>query len=299
MFRKNGANQHYLRTRSTFYVLLCLLIGLEPAQVGATESFDSLQYAVLDTYDSGEALSSGVPDKKFAIPDPDPAICEDDSKNKNGVSLKHLVAELVNEKKVPQMAVMRASSTRSRSVARKSSRRSSSRPPAGITKASGKVVSPLPSYSTAAIRRRNAPGCRLHPILKKRQTHHGMDMAAPTGTTIVSVMDGEVVYAGRAGGYGNLVTVRHVLPNGKVIYSKYGHMHVGRNCKLPRVGTKVSAGQKIGCVGSTGRSTGPHLHFEIRSASNGGATYDSKHFVLNNGELKSASSCGGRRKRRR
>lgn len=303
MFRKNGANQTYTKSRFTFYVMLCLLIGLEPTVVSAIETDGMLHYAVLETYDgyggSGEVLSSGEPDKKYAIPDPE--ICDDDSKNKNGVSLKHLVAEIVNENKGPRRAVQTVSATRTRKATKKVAKKKStrnSRPPTGMAKSSGKVVSPLPSYSTAMIRSRKAPGCRVHPISKRVKTHHGMDMGARTGTTIVSVMDGTVVFAGRAGGYGNLVTVRHVLPNGKVIYSKYAHMHVGRNCSLPRKGTKVSAGQKIGCVGNTGYSTGPHLHFEIRSAPNGGTTYDSKHFILNNGDLKVASSCGRRGRRR-
>ena len=96
---------------------------------------------------------------------------------------------------------------------------------------------------------------RFHPILKRRMMHRGVDYGAPTGTRVWSVADGTVIRAGWAGGYGNLVAIRH----GGNLVSKYGHLsriHV-------RVGQRVSQRQVIGRVGSTGRSTGPHLHFEL------------------------------------
>lgn len=300
MSLKNGERMKLFKSRFTYYVMVAFLIGLEPFQARATDTIDPLEAAILDVFENGGSAESIVParsDKKFYVPDPDPVICESDNSKtaKGGVSLKNLVSELADENKIQRRnTVQVASSKKSKKKTKKTARRET-RPPVGMTKASGKVVSPLPSISDATIRGKKAPGCRVHPILKRRKNHNGMDVGAPTGTTLVSVMDGEVVHAGRAGGYGNLVTIRHRLPNGKVIYSKYAHMFVGRNCKLPRVGTKVSAGQKIGCVGSTGLSTGPHLHFEIRSSASGGAVYDSKHFVLSRGELRAASSCARRR----
>jgi murein DD-endopeptidase MepM/ murein hydrolase activator NlpD len=101
-------------------------------------------------------------------------------------------------------------------------------------------------------------GARKHPIFGQWRNHTGTDYAAPTGTPIRSVGDGVIVFAGRKGGYGNVIDVRH--RNGMV--SRYGHM---RNFATGmRAGTRVAMGSTIGYVGSTGWATGPHLHFEIR-----------------------------------
>jgi murein DD-endopeptidase MepM/ murein hydrolase activator NlpD len=101
-------------------------------------------------------------------------------------------------------------------------------------------------------------GARKHPIFGQWRNHTGTDYAAPTGTPIRSVGDGVIVFAGRKGGYGNVIDVRH--RNGMV--SRYGHM---RNFATGmHAGTRVSMGSTIGYVGSTGWATGPHLHFEIR-----------------------------------
>jgi murein DD-endopeptidase MepM/ murein hydrolase activator NlpD len=100
-------------------------------------------------------------------------------------------------------------------------------------------------------------GMRKHPIKGYTRMHEGVDFAAPTGTPIYAAGDGTVVRAGRNGGYGNYVEIRHA--NG---YSTaYGHMH--RIGKGIRRGARVEQGQVIGTVGNTGSSTGPHLHYEI------------------------------------
>lgn len=96
---------------------------------------------------------------------------------------------------------------------------------------------------------------RLHPIFKTRQAHRGIDYAAPTGTPALVVGDGVVVFAGRKGGFGNVIEVNHGGGH-KTLYAHLSRIHV-------RHGQKVSKGQKIGAVGSTGWSTGPHLHFEF------------------------------------
>jgi murein DD-endopeptidase MepM/ murein hydrolase activator NlpD len=86
--------------------------------------------------------------------------------------------------------------------------------------------------------------------------HKGLDIAAPTGTDVFAFMDGEVVFSGRRGGYGNLV----ILDHGHGVQTYYAH-----NSKLlVEEGQKVSKGTHISEVGSTGNSTGPHCHFEIR-----------------------------------
>jgi murein DD-endopeptidase MepM/ murein hydrolase activator NlpD len=101
-------------------------------------------------------------------------------------------------------------------------------------------------------------GSRKHPIFGQWRNHTGTDYAAPTGTPIRAIGDGFVVFVGRKGGYGNVIDIRH--RNGMV--SRYGHM---RNFAAGmRPGTRVTMGNTIGYVGSTGFATGPHLHFEIR-----------------------------------
>lgn len=96
---------------------------------------------------------------------------------------------------------------------------------------------------------------RLHPIFKTQQAHRGVDYAAPTGTPAQSVGDGVVTFAGTKGGYGNVVEIRH--GNGhETLYAHLSKIHV-------RNGQTVQKGQTIGAVGSTGWSTGPHLHFEF------------------------------------
>ena len=101
-------------------------------------------------------------------------------------------------------------------------------------------------------------GMRFHPIRKIRCKHHGVDYAAPRGTPVSAVADGVVTIAGWVGGYGKLVEIRHK----GALRSRYGHLRgFGPGVKQ---GRRVRQGQTVGYVGSTGMSTGPHLHFEIR-----------------------------------
>lgn len=99
-------------------------------------------------------------------------------------------------------------------------------------------------------------GMRKHPILGTSLFHTGVDIAAATGTRVVAAGEGVVIFAGKNGGYGNYIKVRHSA--GYV--SAYAHLH----SIDVRVGQKIKQGQKLGTIGSTGRSTGPHLHFEIK-----------------------------------
>ena len=99
-------------------------------------------------------------------------------------------------------------------------------------------------------------GGRMHPIARQFRMHTGVDYAAPTGTPIRSVGDGVVAFAGVQRGYGNVVEIKH--RDGKS--TLYAHMHT----IAVRKGQAVSQGDRIGTVGSTGWSTGPHLHFEFR-----------------------------------
>ncbi|KQO08232.1 M23 family metallopeptidase [Sphingomonas sp. Leaf242] len=98
-------------------------------------------------------------------------------------------------------------------------------------------------------------GLRVHPLLGFTRMHKGLDIGAPYGSPIHAMTDGIVTFAGRTGGYGNFVKLVH----GGGMASGYGHM----SRIAVTSGTRVRAGQVIGYVGSTGMSTGPHLHWEV------------------------------------
>jgi murein DD-endopeptidase MepM/ murein hydrolase activator NlpD len=98
-------------------------------------------------------------------------------------------------------------------------------------------------------------GRRIHPLSGKASFHEGLDIAAAQGTEIRAVAAGEVVFAGKRGGYGNVVEIRH--DDG--VHTTYAHasaIHVQK-------GDRVEAGESVADVGSTGHSTGPHLHLEV------------------------------------
>jgi murein DD-endopeptidase MepM/ murein hydrolase activator NlpD len=103
-------------------------------------------------------------------------------------------------------------------------------------------------------------GKRTHPILGYTKVHKGVDFAAPPGTPIYAAGDGRIEKAGRNGAYGNYIRIRH--------HSDYStaYAHLSRFAKIARTGSRVRQGQIIGYVGTTGRSTGPHLHYEILRA---------------------------------
>jgi murein DD-endopeptidase MepM/ murein hydrolase activator NlpD len=99
---------------------------------------------------------------------------------------------------------------------------------------------------------------RFHPVLHKWKAHLGIDYAARRGTPIVAAGSGRIIWAGRMGSYGNLIKIRHA----DGYETRYAHMKSFR--RGIRKGKYVKKGQTIGYVGTTGRSTGPHLHFELR-----------------------------------
>lgn len=99
---------------------------------------------------------------------------------------------------------------------------------------------------------------RFHPILQTWRAHKGVDYGAPVGTRVKATGDGTVEFAGKQGGYGNLVVIRH---QGRFT-THYGHLN-GFAAGM-RKGTRVSQGDIIGYVGQTGWATGPHLHYEFR-----------------------------------
>lgn len=104
---------------------------------------------------------------------------------------------------------------------------------------------------------RSGFGMRRHPILRRRRMHSGVDYAAPRGTPIYAAGDGVIQQAGWKAGYGRWVAIKHL--NGYMT----GYAHQSRIAKGIRPGVRVKQGQVIGYVGSTGFSTGPHLHYEV------------------------------------
>lgn len=99
-------------------------------------------------------------------------------------------------------------------------------------------------------------GLRFHPLLNERRAHLGVDLAAASGSPIVATSPGVVSAEGYYGGYGDLVVINH----GGGVETRYGHM--SRSNVV--AGQHVQRGDVIGYVGSTGLSTGPHLHYEVR-----------------------------------
>ena len=97
---------------------------------------------------------------------------------------------------------------------------------------------------------------RFHPLLQKWRAHLGVDYAAPTGTAVRTVGDGLVEFAGQQNGYGNVVQIKHSNER-STLYAHLSRIDVKK-------GQRIEQGQRIGAVGSTGWSTGPHLHFEFR-----------------------------------
>ena len=116
----------------------------------------------------------------------------------------------------------------------------------------GQMEWPAPGYYRVT----SPYGYRIHPILKVKKLHTGIDIGAPTGGNIVAAAAGTVIYSGSLGGYGNTIMLDH----GGGIVTLYAH-----NSRLMvKEGTVVKRGDIVSKAGSTGMSTGPHLHFEVR-----------------------------------
>ncbi len=134
-------------------------------------------------------------------------------------------------------------------------------------------------------------GRRNHPTLKYSKMHSGVDFAAPTGTPIYAAADGIIEKRGRYGSAGNMIVLKH----GKYI-TRYLHMNGFKSGQ--KVGQRISQGQVIGYVGTTGRSTGPHLHYEIRLASNNEAVNPLKVSPISNAGLQNEAAKDFQKKRK-
>lgn len=134
----------------------------------------------------------------------------------------------------------------------------------GTTSAPGTYLWPCPSSKTIT----SNYGYRIHPIQGTRKLHTGMDIGAKTGTDVIASAGGTVIMSQYYGGYGNCIIIDH----GGGVSTLYAHM----SKLIAKNGDTVAAGEPIGKVGSTGNSTGPHLHFEVRI---NGETKDPKKYV--------------------
>ncbi len=112
-------------------------------------------------------------------------------------------------------------------------------------------------------------GYRVSPFTGKRQFHSGIDISTRRGTPIKAPADGVVTFAGVEGGMGRMLVINH----GHGLVTRYAHLHKFK----VKVGQKVKRGQVIGLVGNTGRSTGPHLHYEVMLS---GATTNPRNYIL-------------------
>ena len=168
-----------------------------------------------------------------------------------------MLVELASKRStlIQQQNKLKAEQAARAAAARKAAaRRSASTAPASFSGGSGIMGMPIGSY-----RMSSGFGPRTHPITGVRgKMHTGIDMAAPQGSPIYAAEDGVVILAEWWSGYGNAVIIDH----GDGLWTLYGHIRNG-GIKVSN-GQTVKRGQKIAEVGSTGNSTGPHLHFEVR-----------------------------------
>ncbi|WP_280202981.1 M23 family metallopeptidase [Nocardia cyriacigeorgica] len=139
---------------------------------------------------------------------------------------------------------------------------------AGPVAESSRVVFPLPEGTWVLT---SEFGPRIHPITGEPSFHTGTDFAAPDGTPILAAADGTVTVAEFSGGYGGLIVIEHQI-DGQTVATAYAHMW--QSGILVAAGDRVTAGQHIGDVGSSGNSTGPHLHFEVRPGGTSGEAVD-------------------------
>jgi murein DD-endopeptidase MepM/ murein hydrolase activator NlpD len=109
--------------------------------------------------------------------------------------------------------------------------------------------------STTGFDKSSGFGARIDPFTRRYAFHPGIDLAGPWGSAVRATAPGKVVFAGYRGGYGNMVEIDH----GFGLHTRYGHLS-----KITvRNGARIDKGANLGRVGSTGRSTGPHVHYEV------------------------------------
>lgn len=146
------------------------------------------------------------------------------------------------------------------------------------------MVNPAPGYNRISS---GFSGSRVHPVYGGRRAHNGTDFAAVSGSPVVAAMPGKVIFSGPAGGAGNLVKIEHYDENNRP-FAVTKYMHLKNGATTVSAGDTVGSGDQISQVGSTGASTGPHLHFGLQI--NG--KYVDPEYALN-GNLQVAAKGGG------
>ncbi|MGB9661760.1 MAG: murein hydrolase activator EnvC family protein [Moorellaceae bacterium] len=164
---------------------------------------------------------------------------------------KQLLAQIEQEKKRVAQALDELEALSRQIAAKIRAIQTQNKRPLG-PRGTSQLLWPLPGYTSIS----SPYGWRIHPLLGTQRFHTGVDIPAPLGTDIIAAEDGQVISAGYLGAYGNYIVIDH----GGGLSSMYAHL----SAILVREGQEVKRGQVIGRVGSTGWSTGPHLHFEIR-----------------------------------
>ncbi|WP_416447319.1 M23 family metallopeptidase [Leucobacter sp. HNU] len=156
----------------------------------------------------------------------------------------------------------------------------------GVVPETSRVVFPLPEGSYTST---DSFGWRTDPFTGEQQFHSGSDLAATSGTPIYAVADGRVTVAEFSAGWGGLIVIEHTVGGARVA-SYYAHMW--QDGIYVTSGETVAAGQHIGDVGSSGRSTGPHLHVEIRPGGQGQPPVNAVEWLAQHGAVPSDGTTG-------
>ena len=197
------------------------------------------------------ALESDRKDKQDYADDLEQAYEEIEAQKKEYKALKAKVDSDLALKKAEAERMLREQDEINDEIAALSRQETAASGGGGGKVYSGSLVWPCPSYS-----RISSPyGYRVHPISGTRKLHKGLDIAASSGNPVIAAASGTVVKSYFSSSYGNYVVISH----GGGMMTAYAHM----TRRMVSAGQTVAAGQQVGTVGSTGNSTGPHLHFEV------------------------------------
>lgn len=189
---------------------------------------------------------------------------EYDKLNEFADSIGDKILKLQDEQRKREEAQRAAAEAKRREEEAKKNEASNSKPSSGSSSSGsssgdssgsyvgGKMAWPVPSSGRIS----SYFGWRIHPIFHTKKLHTGLDIAAPAGVNVVAASSGTVIYSGWLGSYGNTVMIDH----GGGMVTLYAH----NSSTVVRVGQSVGTGAVIAKIGSTGNSTGPHLHFEVR-----------------------------------
>ena len=197
------------------------------------------------------ALESDRKDKQDYADDLEQAYEEIEAQKKEYKALKAKVDSDLALKKAEAERMLREQDEINDEIAALSRQETAASGGGGGKVYSGSLVWPCPSYSRIS----SQYGYRTHPISGMRKLHKGLDIAASSGNPVIAAASGTVVKSYFSSSYGNYVVISH----GGGLMTAYAHM----TRRLVSAGQTVAAGQQVGTVGSTGNSTGPHLHFEV------------------------------------